>query len=289
MKRIGAASALLAIACGGAAPAREAPPAAVVRSEPSREANVLASDAVAFVDGARLREHVVGARLGPLFEVLAGVRAMKKRDARFDGVRDAEWLLVRAPSFLALASAPVVARTNGEDEASRFGPIVAYDAASAPVGAARTGAREIFGPGTQGTVALPVSAGVPRGAEAVWLFLRAPGAQRGTGGEALWKGVRDVRVGVTGEGEGAHVELVAQCEDEAAASAFSERLAQTVARLEATPFVHAATRGVLAKVEVAPHGAVTRADVHASAEQLTAFLDLAAAAAGAPLAPLSPR
>lgn len=231
-------------------------------------------------------------RLDRLFDVLGGVRALRKRGGGdLDVVRDVDWMVVRASSFLALADAPLVARLAiAIDEAraaARFGPVTPLT--EAPLGVVRASAREVYAPGRAGPPRLPMASVVEsaRTREAVWAFVRAPATQRGIGGEALWTGIADVRVALAGDGaDGADASLLAHARSEADARAFAARLAETLASLDGRPLVHVATRGVLAGVRITASGADVHAAVHATRAQLGAFLDLAAAASGVPMTPL---
>lgn len=264
------------------------------------------------VNVALIRKHPVGGRLGPVLQEIPQWKDfLRGAPAPVDPIRHTDWILIYGPSLIHTERDAVLVRYNLPDDvvdvaldgiARSYDQGGAYDAGvpgvKASLGWADNAQRAFVRPQAKLLVIVPPSHAreaaltfrrqVPRGppaGEAVRLIVRNPSNQISIPGLKFSKALSELRLWIVPRGDGgADVHMEGDCDDPEAAADSAARLTELLRRQNSLG-VRIATRGLLNNVQVVAEGSKLKLDTVATAEQLEAVLQLAAAAFGAQLAP----
>jgi hypothetical protein len=264
------------------------------------------------VNVATIRKHAVGSRMGPILQAIPQWRDfLRGAPATVDPIRDTDWILIYGPSLIHTDKDAVLVRYNVADEAvdktilsigKTYDKGGAYDAGvpgvKGALGYADNAQRVFLRPQTRLLVIVPPSHAheaaitfrkqVPRGpsaTEAMRLIVHNPANQISIPGLKFSQAVSEIRIWIIPRSDGgADVFGEGDCSDAAAATESADRLTELLKRQNSIG-VKFATRGLLNNAAVIADGSKIKLHLLASAEQLEAILQLAAAAMGAVVAP----
>lgn len=264
------------------------------------------------VNVARIREHPIGARMGPILQAIPQWHDfLKGAPIPVDPIRDTDWILIYGPSLIHTERDAVLVRYNVTDDAvdttilaiartyDKGGP---YDAGvpgvKASLGYADNAQRVFLRPQSKLLVIVPPSHAreaaltfrrqAPRGPsanEAMRLVVHHPSNQISIPGLKFSQSMTELRLWIVPRADGgAHVHVEGDCVDAEAALDSAERLTELLKRQNSIG-VRIATRGLLNNAAVVASGSKITLHIAASQEQLEAVLQLVAAAVGARVAP----
>lgn len=281
----------------------------------SKVVNAGAQNVVLGVNVGLIRQHPVGARMGPILQQIPQWKDFLKGAATpVDPIRDTDWILIYGPSLIHTDKDAVLVRYTAEDEmvdrtissiAKSYDKGGAYDAGvpgvKASLGFADNAQRVFLRPQSKLLVIVPPSHAheaaltfrkqSPRGppaTEAMRLVVRHPSNQVSIPGLKFSASLQEIRIWIAPRADGgADLYGEGDCSDEAAASDSADRLTDLLRRQNSLG-VRFATRGLLNKAVVVAEGTKIKLHVEANPEQLEAVLQLAAAAMNANVAPPSP-
>lgn len=267
------------------------------------------------VNTAVIREHPVGARLGPIFKGLPQwSEFLRGGKIDVDPVRDVDWVLVYGPSLIHTDRAAMLVRYSAPDEvvdravgaiAERYEHGGPFDAGvpgvKASVGFADNGKRVFLRAQPKLLVVVPpdkahefavalrrskVSPKVRPG-EAMRLVVKDPWRQVAIPRLKLSQNLKELRVWIVPRASdgGADVYGEADATDAASAAEAAEALTELIRQQNANFGVKIVTKGLLNGVRVTAEGNKAVLHVSASREQIEALAALLAATLGVELAP----
>jgi len=266
------------------------------------------------VNVAVIRQHPVGARMGPL---LWGIPQwndfMKGSQTVVDPIKDTDWILIYGPSLIHTDRDAVLVRYSAPDAvvdqaveqiAKRYDKGGPFDAGvpgvKASLGHADNAERVFMRVQPHVLTVVPKD----KAAEFAKVLKRAPISPRVRPGEAVrltvkdpWRQIsipglkfsnslKELRLWVVPRASdgGADLHIEGDTTDDAAAVEVADALTDIVKR-QNTIAVRLATRGLLNNVRVVPDGSHVKTDVSVSADQLEALLQTVAAVLGVQVQP----
>jgi hypothetical protein len=270
------------------------------------------------VNVALIRQHPVGARMGPIMQSLPQWRDfLKGSQAAVEPIRDTDWILIYGPSLIHTDRDAVLVRYNANDSAvdqTIAGIAKTYDkggsfdagvpGVKAVLGFADNGQRVFLRPQSKLLVIVPPSHAheaavvfrkqVPKGPpakEAMRLVVKNPANQIAIRGLKFDGKLTEIRLWIVpqlpgdgGADGGADVYAEGDCTDEATANDSADKLTELLKNQNSIG-VRIATRGLLNNAKVVADGTKIKLHVAASQEQLEAILQLVAASLNVTLAP----
>jgi len=261
------------------------------------------------VNVAVIRQHPVGARMGPLFHAIPQwADFMKGSQAAVDPIRDTEWIFIYGPSLVHTDRDAVFVRYSISDEivdtaveaiARRYDKGGAYDAGvpgvKASLGHADNAERVFLRGAPKTLVIVPKDKAQPfarlaklginkkvQPGEAMRLIVNDPWKQVSIPGLKFSNSLTQLRLWIVARASdgGADVFLEGDCTDEAAALDVADALTELIKRQNSL-IVRAATRGVLNNARVTTDGSQIKSQLSASSDQLEALLQGVGAMLGA--------